>query len=67
MMLLGLLLVFCPALALQQWLAPSLARIWAAKAALNVWRLAGALYLVYCRFLPGFASSGADGSSGEEA
>lgn len=54
MMVLGLLLIFCPALALALWLWPGLAAIWLAKAALNVWRLGGALLLVYGRFLPSF-------------
>lgn len=53
-MALGFLLVFAPALALQAWLHPSLAGIWLAKAALNVWRLGGAAYLIYWRFLPRF-------------
>ena len=63
-MVLGLLLIFCPALALQWALAPSLAGIWAAKAALNVWRLVGALWLVYGRFLPRFAADGSGGAGG---
>ncbi|KAI3438708.1 hypothetical protein D9Q98_001128 [Chlorella vulgaris] len=48
----GGLLVFLPLLAASVWWVPSLASIWLAKAALNVWRLAGAAYLLFWRFLP---------------
>lgn len=53
-MALGFALVFLPALAIEAFVAPSLANIWLAKAALNVWRLAGAAHLIYWRFLPRF-------------
>lgn len=53
-MALGFVLVFLPALALEAFFFPSLANIWLAKAALNVWRLAGAAHLIYWRFLPRF-------------
>lgn len=64
-MLLGFALVWCPALALE-WLAlPGLAHIWLAKGAYNVWRLAGAAYLIYGCFLPRFG--GARGGGGAAA
>lgn len=53
-MALGFALVFLPALALEAFVYPSLANIWLAKAALNVWRLGGAAHLIYWRFLPRF-------------
>ncbi len=74
-MALGFALVFLPALALEAFAFPSLANIWLAKAALNVWRLAGAAHLIYWRFLPRFglekgeerqgaAEAAADGQAG---
>lgn len=74
-MALGFALVWCPALALE-WLAfPGLAQIWLAKAAYNVWRLGGAAYLIYWRYLPRLgaqrtqpaAGAAADGRGGEGA
>jgi Na+-driven multidrug efflux pump len=65
-MCLGFAALFCPLLALGGWLRPSLAAIWAAKAALNVWRLAGAAYLIYWRFLPRFGDD-LGAAEGEEA
>jgi len=59
-MVLGFLVIFCPLLALGGWLSPGLVAIWLAKAALNVWRLAGAAYLIYWLFLPRFGCTGGD-------
>lgn len=53
-MLSGFLAVFCPLLALEVWACPGLAAIWLAKAALNVWRLGGAMYLIFWLFMPHF-------------
>lgn len=50
----GFLALFCPLLALEVWAAPGLAAIWLAKAALNVWRLGGAMYLIFWLFMPRF-------------
>ena len=58
-MCLGFTLLFCPLLALGMWRQPGLAAIWLAKAALNVWRLAGAAYLVFRCFLPQFGQDAA--------
>lgn len=68
-MALGFALVFCPALAAAAWAAPpgtGLAAIWLAKGALNVWRLGGAAYLIYWRFLPRFGQGGG-AAAGEAA
>lgn len=53
-MLSGFLALFCPLLALKVWALPGLAAIWLAKAALNVWRLGGAMYLIFWLFMPRF-------------
>lgn len=72
-MCLGFAAVFCPLLALEVWVAPSLALIWLAKAALNVWRLAAAGHLIFVVYLPHFGdapcsgSQGSQGNSGEHA
>ena len=50
----GFLLVFCPLLGLEALLFPGLAAVWGTKAALNVWRVAGAAYLIHWRYLPQF-------------
>ncbi|PRW58447.1 MATE efflux family [Chlorella sorokiniana] len=63
-MALGFALVFLPALALEAFTFPSLANIWLAKAALNVWRLAGAAHLIYWRFLPRFGLDKDEGREG---
>ena len=60
-MVLGFFLVFCPLLGLEALLYPGLAAIWGAKAALNVWRVAGAAYLIHRRYLPQFGG-GDDGA-----
>ncbi|KAL4458299.1 hypothetical protein ABPG75_013164 [Micractinium tetrahymenae] len=76
-MVLGFLLLFCPLLAAEAWLFPCLAAIWLAKAALNVWRLGGAMYLIFWLFMPRFGeehggaqpagSTNTDGSGAEVA
>lgn len=68
-MALGFAVVFCPALAAAAWAAPpgrGLAAIWLAKGALNVWRLGGAVYLIYWRFLPRFGQGGAAAAAASE-
>ena len=62
-MCLGFALVFCPALALELWAAPSLAGIWAAKLSYNLWRLAAAWHLIYRRFLPLVAAAATSSGS----
>lgn len=56
----GFAIIFCPLLALEAYLAPSVAAIWLVKAALNVWRLAGGVYLIYWLFMPQFGEDKAN-------
>jgi Na+-driven multidrug efflux pump len=56
----GFALVFCPVLALQL-VAPGLTLIWAAKAAYNVWRLGGAIFLIHYLFMQEFDAQLVDG------
>ena len=51
MMAAGFAVVFSPLLAVTQWRLHALWGIWAAKAALNLWRLASASWWLQTRFL----------------
>ncbi len=58
MMLLGLCLVYCPLLLLQLLHIRQLWGVWLAMAAVNLWRLCGAAWLIHCKFVREFDRSG---------
>lgn len=53
-MILGFLLVFCPLLAFQAVVLHSLWAVWLANAAINMWRVGGAAYLIHWIFMREF-------------
>lgn len=53
-MILGFLIIFCPIWAGQLAISHSLAGVWAAKSAMNIWRVGGAAYLIHWIFMSEF-------------
>lgn len=51
MMLAGFVVVFCPILAIANWGLHTLWSVWAAKAALNTWRLCAAIWRIHGQLL----------------
>lgn len=46
----GFIVVFAPLLALSEWRLRALYGVWAAKAAMNVWRLLGSMLRIHVTF-----------------
>jgi len=54
--LIGFVLIFCPVMGFQFISWQSLWGVWLAKAAMNIWRLAGAAYLIHFLYMKEFSN-----------